>query len=230
MLKLKNLIKGDILFQFKYGFYYLYIIIICLYIVLLSMLSGNIKSIICDTLILSDPGAMGMFFMGAIILLEKSERIVNSIAVSPINTCQYILSKVLSISLISVIAGSFLILESESSNIMISLTGIFLSSVLFTLLGLIIGTKAISLNQYVIYTVPFEIILFVPAVLKRVGLIKKSSLLFLNPGCLLINLVQGDSSTFVLSFIISLFFIILFFIIAKVCVSKMFNEAGGIKL
>ena len=47
-----------------------------------------------------------MFFMGAIILLEKSQRVTSLFAVSPLKESEYIGSKVLSISLIAVfVAG-----------------------------------------------------------------------------------------------------------------------------
>ena len=68
-----NVIKGDIRFQIKYGFYLLYFIMIILYMILLSMLSGDIKEIVTAVCVYSDPAAMGMFFMGAMALLEKTD-------------------------------------------------------------------------------------------------------------------------------------------------------------
>ena len=46
------------------------------------------------------------------------------------------------------------------------LLGTFLSSVMFTLLGMIIAMKITSLNQFILATVLDEIIAFVPAPIK----------------------------------------------------------------
>lgn len=59
-----NVIKGDMIFQWKYGFYMLYFIIIVIYLVLFSFLNGSVKNTIVSICIYSDPAAMGMFFMG----------------------------------------------------------------------------------------------------------------------------------------------------------------------
>ena len=96
-----NVIKGDMIFQWKYGFYMLYFIIIVIYLVLFSFLNGSVKNTIVSICIYSDPAAMGMFFMGALILLEKSQRIIPSIAVSSVTSREYILGKILSIGIIS---------------------------------------------------------------------------------------------------------------------------------
>ena len=64
-----NVIKGDMIFQWKYGFYGLYILMIIIYIVIFSFFSGDVKDTIVSICVYSDPAAMGMFFMGALILL-----------------------------------------------------------------------------------------------------------------------------------------------------------------
>jgi fluoroquinolone transport system permease protein len=48
---------------------------------------------------------MGLYFMGAIVLFEKGERVLDSLAVSPAGAGMYALSKLLSIALISTAAG-----------------------------------------------------------------------------------------------------------------------------
>ena len=68
-----NVIKGDIQFQWKYGFYLLYFIMVVLYLLFLSLLNGTVKETVAAICVYSDPAAMGMFFMGAMVLLEKSQ-------------------------------------------------------------------------------------------------------------------------------------------------------------
>ena len=106
-----NVIKGDMFFQWKYGFYMLYLLMIIIYYVIFSFLTGNVKDTIVSICVYSDPAAMGMFFMGALILLEKSQRITNSIAISPVTVEEYILGKIVSVGIISEIVGVILMIQ-----------------------------------------------------------------------------------------------------------------------
>lgn len=76
-------------------------------------------------MIYSDPAAMGLFFMGAIVLLEKSQRVLNSLAVSPVKVSEYILSKVISLGVISSIVAMFIAITLNLDNIIISTIGTF---------------------------------------------------------------------------------------------------------
>ncbi|HBF6649319.1 TPA: ABC transporter permease, partial [Clostridioides difficile] len=100
-MRLKNLILGDIKFQFKYGFYFLYLFLSIIYICIINVFPTFMREKIAIIMIYSDPAAMGLFFMGAIVLLEKSQRVLNSLAVSPVKVSEYILSKVISLGVIS---------------------------------------------------------------------------------------------------------------------------------
>ena len=111
-MKLKGLILGDIRQQYKYGFYALYTLFTLVYIAVLRILPMQWKELCTTTLIFSDPVLIGLMFMGAIILFEKSEKVMQALAVSPISIHAYILSKVISIGLISLLSvlrhGTFL--------------------------------------------------------------------------------------------------------------------------
>ena len=111
-----NVIKGDMFFQWKYGFYMLYFLMIIIYYVIFSFLTGNVKDTIVSICVYSDPAAMGMFFMGALILLEKSQIITNTIAISPVTVEEYILGKIVSVGIISEIVGVILMLQGHTEN------------------------------------------------------------------------------------------------------------------
>ena len=92
-MKLKNLFLGDIKFQVKYGFYFIYLIFTLLYIVSLTILPADWIKETSWILIFTDPSIMGLVFMGAIVQLEISEKTFNSLAVAPIKSSEYLLSK-----------------------------------------------------------------------------------------------------------------------------------------
>ena len=225
-----NVIKGDMFFQWKYGFYMLYLLMIIIYYVIFSFLTGNVKDTIVSICVYSDPAAMGMFFMGALILLEKSQRITNSIAISPVTVEEYILGKIVSVGIISEIVGVILMLQGHTENYFFCAIGIFTGSVIFSLCGIIVGAKIESLNQYIIGTLPFEIIGFVPVILYRIGFMWNNKLMIIHPGCSVMRLIEGDTEMAVGAVASIVIWTILLFWRADISVRKMFRKSGGVKL
>ena len=127
-MRMIHLIKGDIVFQIKYGFYFLYVVFTVLYAFVLVILPETWQETVASIMIYSDPAAMGLFFMGAIILFEKSQRVLNSLAVSPIHISEYILSKIISLALISEIVAMILAVISHHQNLIMVFIGTLLSS------------------------------------------------------------------------------------------------------
>lgn len=230
MLRLLSVIKGDIHFQWKYGFYYIYILLVILYLGILSLLFGNVKEIVGHIMVYSDPAAMGMFFMGAIVLLEKSQRVLNSIAVSPVSAMQYILGKMCSIGCISLIVALILLSSIGCENLLVRVLGIVSASFVFTLCGIIVGTKISSLTGYIVGTIPFEIVGFLPPIAKCIGLVKDSVWLLLHPGCAQMHLLEGKTDYLFVSVASSILWVVILVFLAKKCVEKMFRSVGGVKL
>ncbi len=193
-MRLRSLVLWDIRFQARYGFYFLYAVLTAIYVAVLSAVPEGWREKAAAILIFSDPASMGLFFMGAIVLLEKSQRTPWALAVSPVRAAEYIAAKVMSLSAISLVAAAVLtaaagvgagvgagvnagdyggvgaVAYGIADSCMV-LLGTVLSSAVFTLLGIIIATRISSLNQFILWTVPVELVCFVPAILHlfRVG-------------------------------------------------------------
>jgi len=154
-MRVKALFAGDIRFQFKYGFYFLYLIFTILYISLLYALPAVWRAGAAILMIFSDPAAMGLTFMGAIVLFEKGERTLDSIAISPVKPLEYVLSKLISIALISTAAGLLIGFGSGGvANPFFFVIGLFLGSCLFSAVGLMIAVNIATLNQFIVATIP----------------------------------------------------------------------------
>lgn len=226
-MRLKNLFFWDMRFQGRYGFYFLYGFLTVLYMILLISLPGTWKTTAASILIFSDPAAMGLFFMGAIVLLEKSQRVTSYFAISPLRAFEYVLSKVLSLSLIGLLVAAVLAVTAGCNAFFQVLIGTFLSSAFFTLLGLIIATKIRSLNQFLIATVPIEMITFVPAILHLTGI--TPAFCGIYPANVCMDLVAGRVFSGI-GLILTVAIIVLLFLAASRCVRKMWQEQGGVKL
>lgn len=226
-MRLKSLFLSDMRFQAKYGFYFLYAILTMIYIIVLWVLPESWRNKAAAILIFSDPASMGLFFMGAIVLLEKNQHTPCALAVSPVRPMEYIIAKVGSLSAISFIVGAVLALAANVKDLYIILLGTAISSVIFTLSGIIVATKIVSLNQFILWTVPIEIVCFVPAVLH---LFKMTPPWFqYYPTNVCMDMVSGRLPS-IIGFSGVIIIITILFVLSRFCVLKMWDDIGGAKL
>ena len=108
---------------------------------------------------------MGLFFMGAIVLLEKSQHVPGAFAASPVRSLEYVFGKLGSLSTVSLGVAAVLALAAGVGHIWRVLAGTAMAGAIFTLSGIVAASKISSLNQFILWTVPVEIAGFVPAVL-----------------------------------------------------------------
>lgn len=222
------LLIGDIRFQFKYGFYFLYSIFAVLYISLLFVLPDIWREEVAILMIFSDPAAMGLYFMGSIVLFEKSERVLNTIAISPVKPCEYVMAKLLSIAVVSTAVGILIGYFGEViSNPFYFIFGVFVGSCLFSAVGLMLAANIASLNQFIIVTIPAELLINLPAIAYLFGW--KSRWLLFHPGVSIIELCQNGSYTLPAVFILTLW-TALSVLFACHAVTKSFRSLGGMKL
>jgi fluoroquinolone transport system permease protein len=226
-MRLAKLILGDICFQFKYGFYFTYAAFSALYVFLLFIFPEVWRDKAVSIMIYSDPAAMGLFFMGAIVLLEKSQRVLNALAVSPVKVSEYIAAKVVSLMFISVIVSLILSLAAGLENIWTVIIATALTSVIFTLLGLIAATRINSLNQYAIVTAPIEIVCFLPPI---IFLFAPTTVAQWFPMSASMALIANISRNISLDFGVLLAVVVGLWLIAHRETTKMWKSIGGVKL
>lgn len=227
-MKLWHLLRGDMRFQYKYGFYFLYTFLTIFYVGLLSVFPEGWREKAAILMIFSDPAAMGIYFMGAIVLFEKSERVLDSIAVSPVRTYEYMLSKLFSIGVISVIVGSAIALFSNVISITVGfIFGIFLCSCMFSAVGLVIATRTVSLNGFIIATLPVQLIIIIPAAGWLFGW--RPGWMLVHPGVSMMVLCESGRHI-MLPFAILVFWTALAAMLADRAVRDMLKEIGGVKL
>lgn len=190
---MKRLLFWDMRFQMKYGFYFLYAVLTVFYLTLLAAFPKAWREDAAAILVFSDPAAMGLFFMGAIVLLEKSQRVLCAYAVSPMRVMKYTVSKVISLLVISELVAVILAMAAGQTHLIRLMVGTALSSILTTLAGLLIANRIQSLNQFILWTTPIEILVFVPALLYYFGALPEWMSIY--PSCVCIQLIAGKAVT-----------------------------------
>jgi fluoroquinolone transport system permease protein len=144
-----NLLKWDLVLLAKYGILPVAIGIGVLYIALIYIL--NIPPNIIALLIFSDPSMMGFIFVGVMVLFEKQAGTSSALVVTPLRPWQYLLSKSVSLTIPALIVSIAMTYASrESVNLMLVIVAVFLTSVLFLLLGFIGAQRVKTFNQYIL--------------------------------------------------------------------------------
>jgi fluoroquinolone transport system permease protein len=186
-MRFLNVLKADIAFQYRYGFYFVYGLFTLVYSTVLQLLPEAWKVRAAMIMIYSDPAILGLFFMGAIVQFEKDEHTLHSLAVSPLNVEEYVLSKLCSLSCIAVlvalgIAGFGTIIE----NPLRIGSAVFIGSCLFSAIGLVVATRAQTLNRFILATIPWLLVITLPAF---VYIVRPDSVwMLLHPGICLIEI------------------------------------------
>lgn len=189
--RLLSVLKADVLFQFKQGFYFVYIILSLFYLIIFHQLDSTWLSYVMPVVLFMDPSVLGLFFIGGILRLEKEQGILSLIYVTPLRIWEYILSKIISLCLISLIVILLisLIAYKGSVNYLYLIIGVIQTSVFFTLIGFLVATSSRSVNDFFVKIIPWMMVLMLPCVL--LGLYPNSLLLGLIPSVASLKLVWG---------------------------------------
>lgn len=181
----------DIRYQYKYGFYFIYAVIAAAYIGILFILPEEWLRPGAALIILSDPAALGFFFIGGVVLLEKGEGLHSYFSILPAAAGEYVMAKALSLSLISTLVGTVIAAASLGSEVdyLVLVTGLLIGSAVFTLFGLMVGTMARSVNHYFVMGFLVGIALMLPAILTLSGV--THPFFEILPAVLLLRLLYG---------------------------------------
>ena len=163
-MRLIRALRQDLSFQYRHGFYHAYLIIGLLYIALLLYIPEDFRTLATGLLLFSDPAMLGFFFVGAIILLEREEGIIEGLFVTPLRVMEYLMARVISLSALALVTAfliAFIVLGS-GFNYVLLLAGLSLTAIFFTLLGITLAVKVKTVNQYLISSILYSIIIAVP--------------------------------------------------------------------
>jgi len=163
---MKDLIRKDILLQWRQGFWLVYFIVSCIYIIILLNIPAEHRMIASLIMILSDTTMLGVLFIGAVILLEKQQSVIHSLFVTPLKPSHYILSKSISLSLIAITMSILVYLPvgTVSVHTFLILGTTILTAGIFVMFGIGIATKVTTINQYFGRLMLFSILILIPVV------------------------------------------------------------------
>jgi fluoroquinolone transport system permease protein len=129
----------------KYGIIMVAVVITAVWLGMISLIPANTMNYVIPIAFITDFAVTGFLFISAMIFFEKDQGTLNVIVTSPIKVSEYILSKVISLSmLICFIAIALIfgisIIKGIAVNYLFVILASILSSSFFILLGFITST------------------------------------------------------------------------------------------
>ena len=186
-----RLLKQDLQFQWRHGFYAAYVFVSLIYILLLRQLPAGWQERAAATFLFSDPAGLGFFFVGGIFLLERSEGLHGALFTAPVTVRAYLTAKALSLSLLSILAGLAIAYFGVRQVVHwpALLFGLGSGSVFFTLLGIGTAVRCHSVNQYLLVAISFSP-LYAP-ILQTWDVLPDHFLWYLSPGRGILALLES---------------------------------------
>jgi fluoroquinolone transport system permease protein len=175
MSNLKNMLRWEFILLSRYKIIHISILSVILYFLTTQAIPDMNKPIFHTMLLFFDPAVIGIMFIGALVLFEKSENVLQALVITPMKTDDYLLSKITSLTILSVISATIFIILLNifggiNFHILFLALGIILTSILLILLGFILVSRVNSLNEYLLAMVVAFLGLTFPPMLHLSGL------------------------------------------------------------
>lgn len=192
MRRLRAAMRGDVRLQFRNGFYYAATFVAVLTIVVLSQIAtAPTLRLLLPVIVLNNVLMDTFYFMSGLLLLEKGEGTLAGLVVTPLRREEYLLSKVLSLTLLGtiesvIVAGALL---GARLNLPLLFIGLLLTGAFLGLCGFIVVIRYDSINSFMLPSIAVTTVISLP-LLDYLDL-WSSWLLYLHPVQPLLFLIKG---------------------------------------
>jgi len=178
MSNLKNMLRWEFLLLYRYKIIHISILSVVLYFLTTQAVEAlEQMNQVHSVLLFFDPALIGILFVGALVLFEKSENVLQALVVTPMRTDDYLLSKIISLTILSIISAVLfmvlmVIFTDTTFNLLYLIVGIILTSVMLILVGFILVSRVNSINGYLLAIVISFLGLTFPPLLQLFGIIE----------------------------------------------------------
>jgi len=181
MKRLAATIVSDTRLQSRNGFYYAAALVALFWIGVLTHLPVDNFRLLMPVFVLSNLMVNTFYFMGGLVLLEKTEGTLMAQVVTPLRTWEYLLSKVTTLTLLSLLENLLIVgvvygLDFDPVPLVL---GIMLAAALFVLTGFVAVSRYDSINEYLFPSILYTLA-FMPPFLDYFGWVQ-SPLFYLHP-------------------------------------------------
>ena len=164
MRRLIATLHCDVTLQMRGGFYYAtgFVLIVC--VALLSRIPALDLNWLLPALVLGNLLLNTFYFIGGLILLEKSDGTLDAQVVTPLRTWEYLSSKIGTLALLGLLENLVIIilLAGFGFKPLMLVMSLILTATLYCLAGVIVVVRYSSINEYLMPSVLFTSFLSAP--------------------------------------------------------------------
>ena len=145
-----TLVGHDARLQYRYGIYIAYAFVLAFYLAVLVGAGQFLPAWLPAFIVFTDPAALGFFFLGALMMLEKSEGVRAALAITPIGPGDYLIGKVATLTTMATLSSALLVFVHGAPNPPLILVTVVLTSMMYVGIGVPIALRFRTVNGYLI--------------------------------------------------------------------------------
>ena len=146
--------------QWRQGIYYAAGVVVLVWVAVLFALPPETRTLLLPFALFMDVSVFGVYLMAGMLFLEKGDRVLQALVVTPMPRGAYLLTKLASLTLIAVGASVFLTLVIHGMrgvNWPMLVVGSALNAWLMTLIGFILAARYNSISEFLVPSIIFLI-------------------------------------------------------------------------
>lgn len=154
--RLLTITLHDARLQLRYGVYAAYALVVAVYVGMLVWSAPWLPDWTAAFIIFSDPAALGFFFLGALMMLERSEGVRAALATAPLSVGHYLGGKMVTLTAMALVASTILHIASmRSGNVALLAITVILTSIQYIGIGVPIARRFKTVSGYLMGSAGF---------------------------------------------------------------------------
>ncbi|QNA82597.1 ABC transporter permease [Sphingomonas sp. So64.6b] len=163
---LRRLIAWDLRLQARENVYVFTVLTTAAFGVFIALLPTGTPDAVITAILFLDPAIVGSSFVGSIVLMERGQNTLAALSVSPAAPGEYVVSKVITLTLLTILSGLALVLVAywpvDPVRLLRFVVALTFTGTLGVVGGLILVARANSMNHLIARAFPVTILLFLP--------------------------------------------------------------------
>ena len=159
------LVLHDARLQLRYGIFAAYAVVVAIYVGVLLSVGPHLPRWAPAFIIFTDPAALGFFFLGGLMMLERSEGVRTALATTPLSMIDYLAAKTLTLTGLALLACIALYLAHGTGHAALLLGTVALTSFQYVGIGVPIALRFKTVSGYLMGSTGFLTPVIAPAFL-----------------------------------------------------------------
>ncbi|MEX2401215.1 MAG: hypothetical protein WD423_10615 [Rhodothermales bacterium] len=169
MRRLAATLRRDVILQNRYRFYAVSLLMVLVWGGLLKFVlrTGWVDDdVVVPAFVLVNLIVTTFYFMGALVLLERSEGMLAALVVTPLRDLEYLTSKIVTLSMLGLVESLLIVilLFGLPSHLLVLITGTLFLGALYVLAGFISVVGHDSINEWIMPSAVTVAVLILPLV------------------------------------------------------------------